>query len=231
MEQITQAVSQAGIQLFPCHQYRYSPQWQLVNELIEQGKIGQPRRFETKVLRKQPSQGNPHWKPNWRAIKQESGGGIVLDHGSHLFYLARQLLGQPHTISAQLKTLVQHNNGVEDTAYIAIQHEAGVTELELTWAANERYTSQRIIGDKGEISISEECLVCQSNGQTQTINLGAGLSKDSVHAPWYAELIGSFIQGLASPGQEVFALEETQAVLQCTLLAYESARLGQPVSF
>jgi predicted dehydrogenase len=230
MEQIAEAVSLTGITLMPCHQYHYSPQWRLAKELINQGRIGRPQRFEARVLRQQPNAGNPHYKPHWRTMKEESGGGIVLDHGSHLFYLARHLLGRPRSISARLQTLVHHHD-LEDTAWIAIKHEAGETELELTWAADRRHTHQCIIGDKGEIVISEDQLSWKSGGQGQTINLEDGLSKDSAHAPWYAELIGNFIRNLASPQQELDPLVEARVTLQCALLAYESARLGQPVDF
>ncbi len=231
MDAITKAVCDAGIVFLPCHQYRYSPQWQLTEELIEQGRIGRPERFEVSVQRKCANLGNAHWKPDWRTIKEESGEGIVMDHGSHLFYLARQLLGKPQSISAQLKTQTHNSNGLEDTANIIMQHEGGVTELDMTWAADKRYTSQLIIGDKGEITISEISLAWRSDGHMQAINFGVGLSKDSAHAPWYSDLIENFIRSITSKNNELHPLEEAQAVLQCALLAYESASLGQMVTF
>ncbi len=231
MQKILEAVEQNNVKLVPCHQYRYSKQWKLTEELINSGKIGQPKRFEVQVLRSYPNLGNPYWKPDWRILKEESGGGIVLDHGSHLFYLARQLLGEPHSLLAKMDTLVHNHTGLEDTAWIKIEHEKGAAELDLTWASDRRHTSQRIIGDKGEINISEGKLTWRVNGKENIVDLTEGFSKNSAHTPWYTGLIGNFMDMLACEKQDSFWLDEAQSVLQCSLLAYESARLGQAVDF
>lgn len=231
MQQIITAIKQSGISFMPCHQYRYSPQWRMAKKLIAEGKIGKPRKFVVQVLREQANQGNPYYKPDWRTIKDESGGGIVLDHGSHLFYLALHLLGQPRTISAKIESLSLTDNNLEDTARIIIQHEQGVTDMNLTWAAKKRYTYQCIIGDMGDINISEHKLSWQAKGQEHSINLTEGMSKDSVHASWYLDLIKDFIKGMTCPHPETSLLDEAQTVLNCTLLAYESSHLGKPINF
>ncbi len=231
MELVAQDLKNADIVFMPCHQYRYSPQWQTVWQLIDHGRIGKPWRFEVKIKRSRPNPGNPHWQPNWRTIKQESGGGIVLDHGSHQFYLAMQLLGLPLSVCARLETQNEQHKGVEDTAHITIEHEIGASQFDLSWNEAVRRTEQTIKGELGQIIIVEDAVELQADSDSQHIDFKAGLSADSAHADWHEVLLQNFIEQLGKGCFDPDPLKEAQCTLRCALLAYESARLGETLGF
>ncbi len=231
MELIAGDLKHADIVFMPCHQYRYSPQWQTVWRLIDQDKIGKPRRFEVNIKRSQPNPGNPHWQPKWRTMRQESGGGIVLDHGSHQFYLAMQLLGLPISVCARLETQNERYKGVEDTAAITIEHENGVSQFDLSWNEAHRRTEQTIRGELGQIIIAEDAVELQTDSESRYINFKAGMSADSAHAAWHEALLQKFIEHLQKGCFDPEQLKEAQYTLRCALLAYESSTFGKTLSF
>src|SRR5437867_2662290 len=69
--QIEGAVRRAGVIFQPCHQYRYSPQWQAVTQLLP--RIGRVYLADYQVHRLAAGEGNPHWEPRWRTDSSLAG--------------------------------------------------------------------------------------------------------------------------------------------------------------
>src|SRR5439155_461479 len=97
-EQIARAVRAGRVVFQPCHQYRHSPQWEAVSRLLP--RIGRVYFVEYEVQRTQAGEGNPNWSPAWRTDRDFAGGGILVDHGAHIFYQLRAILGEPETVQA-----------------------------------------------------------------------------------------------------------------------------------
>src|SRR5262249_30500029 len=81
---ISEAVRESGIVFQPCHQYHHSPAWQAVRRLLP--RLGRIYYAAYEIHRTQANEGNPHWAPGWRTDQRLAGGGILVDHGAHVFY-------------------------------------------------------------------------------------------------------------------------------------------------
>jgi predicted dehydrogenase len=231
MERIITTVTENRIVFVPCHQYRYSPQWQTLMSIIDGGKIGRPLHIHFEVLRCEPNPGNIHWMSDWRIVRSRSGGGITLDHGIHLFYLAVHLLGIPQKISATNLSFHHRSDGLEDTAWIVVEHDKGISKLDLTWASFQRRILYRVLGEKGEILLTEDALrlICE-DGSIEEFDVEP-FSKDSKHTGWFGKLIGDFLDRVERNKIEFGLLEEAANVLKCALSAYRSSSEGREVEF
>ena len=177
--QIKEKLAKNDLILMPGHQYRYSPLWKKVDSVIVKGLIGKPFLMQFFIYRTEANKGNEAWNPLWRSEIENSGGGIIVDHGSHLFYLASSILGEPKYITAQTERLYHFQYTVEDTAWINIKYEKGTAQYALTWAGKERKTIFKIFGTNGEISATESEIDINISGKKETIKLNEGLSSDS----------------------------------------------------
>lgn len=231
MERIIATVTKNRIIFVPCHQYRYSPQWRALMTLIDRGKIGRPLHIHFEVLRRKPNPGNAHWMSDWRIVRSRSGGGITLDHGIHLFYLATLLMGIPRTISSRNISFIHGQNGVEDTAWIVIEHAGGISKLDLTWASFQRRILYRVLGEKGEILLTEDALrVIDEDGKIKKYDMEP-FSKDSKHTGWFRDLIGNFLYRVKQNQVDFSPLEEAANTLKCALTVYRSSQEGRELKF
>src|SRR5216684_5301038 len=84
------------------HNWKYAPPYAAARLAIAAGRLGNIRFMSIDRLRTEPA-GAGGAGGKWRASAQ-SGGGILVDHGWHVFYLMRWLLGgvEPISISARL---------------------------------------------------------------------------------------------------------------------------------
>ena len=73
---------------------------------------------EYEVHRTEANPGNPNWTPAWRTDRALAGGGILFDHGAHIFYQLRSVLGEPAAVQATVRTLSHADYGVEDSAFV-----------------------------------------------------------------------------------------------------------------
>src|SRR5205823_4669159 len=112
--EIAQVLRRSRVVYQPCHQYHFSPQWLAVKSLLPT--LGRIYLADYQVHRLAANEGNPNWEPRWRTDRDLAGGGILVDHGSHIFYQLRSVLGEPATIRATVRTLLHHGYEVEDTA-------------------------------------------------------------------------------------------------------------------
>ena len=224
---IERVVRRAGVVFQPCHQYHYSPQWLTVKELLP--RIGRVYLVDYRVHRVAANEGNPHWDPRWRTDPELAGGGILVDHGSHIFYQLRSVLGEPCTVQAVVRTLLHLGYEVEDTAFVTLEFEDRVAQVSLTWAAHHREVLFRFVGEHGEILGDEERVKVQA-GDTEEIALPAGMSTNSSHSDWYAPLLRDFLERIRRGDHGTGPLEEALYVTRVIARAYESCRTGRALA-
>ncbi len=73
------------------HNWKYAPAYATARRAIEAGRLGAIRFISIDRLRTEPA-GAGGSGGKWRA-SAASGGGILIDHGWHVFYLMYWLLG------------------------------------------------------------------------------------------------------------------------------------------
>jgi predicted dehydrogenase/uncharacterized membrane protein YbhN (UPF0104 family) len=220
-EIIAAEVRGAGIVFKPCHQYHHSPLWQAVVKHLPD--IGRVHLARYEVRRTAANEGSASWQPSWRTTPALAGGGILVDHGSHVFYQLRSVMGEARRIRATVRTLRHRAYEVEDTASVLLDHDDAVAEVSLTWAAGRREICFRLVGAQGEIA-GDEHEVRVWNGTEETVVLRGGLSRGSSHSEWYAPVVADFLGQIRDGVRSREDLDEAVYVARVISSAYESSR-------
>jgi len=223
-EQIARAVRAGRVVFQPCHQYRHSPQWEAVARLLPC--LGRIYLVEYEVQRTQAGEGNPNWSPGWRTDRDFAGGGILVDHGAHIFYQLRAILGEPQTVQATVRTLQHRSYRVEDTALVVLDFGGCLAQVSLTWAARRRGIRFRFVGERGEIVGDEQSLRVHAE-TSEEIRFADGMSRDSNHSEWYAPLFRQFAERVRTRDRSPAPLDEAVYVTRLITRAYESSREGR----
>ncbi|WP_051621001.1 Gfo/Idh/MocA family protein [Paenibacillus sp. UNC451MF] len=120
-EQMVAACREQGVKLGIAYYRRYYPKIQKMKELIEAGAIGQPvyarAQFSGKTNHAETARA-------WLLRPEISGGGPLMDVGTHVIDLLCFCLGQPQQVTAMTGNLL-HNIEVEDTASVLIRFASG----------------------------------------------------------------------------------------------------------
>ncbi len=228
----------AGRVLAPCHQYRFNPVWRRVGEWVRGGAIGRWHLIEVSVHRAgaDPGQQGADEALPWRVRRGDAGGGVLLDHGTHLLYTLLDIAGPaPERLSAYTGRLAHAAYEVEDTAEVRLEYRDGggdrVARLFCTWADRRRETRVNVVGERGAIRWVDGLLTLERDGRAETQDVARELDK-AAYAGWFAELFEDFVAtldaGAGSPAAER-ALDDVVRVATVLEAAYASAAGGAAV--
>jgi predicted dehydrogenase len=173
------------------HNWKYAPAYATAREVIASGRLGSIRSIAMDRLRTQPA-GKGGAGGRWRQTAA-SGGGILIDHGWHIFYLMQWLLGgaTPESVSARLG--FPSASDADDVAELKIAMSDGcLARSSLSWRSNERKTSARIEGERGVLDIEgDRVMLAERSGHTDDLSI-ADAPDDSYHAAWFARVAQEF---------------------------------------
>jgi len=102
--QITAAAAEHGIQVGMTFNYRFVPALMRAKQLIDEGRLGRVYSFRAEYLH--TGYQDPNRPMSWRMRKSSSGGGAVVDLGSHVIDLMRHLLGEFAAVRGTLRTFI-----------------------------------------------------------------------------------------------------------------------------
>lgn len=108
------------------------------------------------------------------------------------------------SVSARLETRRFHDQPLEDTATLDLQTASGLSQIFLTWAADERANAIEIDGDRGEIRVSGETVVLSSRSQERHWTLPS-LSEGSHHPDWFGGVAADFLSAVTGAGESNIA--------------------------
>jgi predicted dehydrogenase len=219
---ITERICSKKAIFVPCHQYRYSRVWRTVKELIDREELGSLLLAQFNIFRMKADSGTPDWQSDWRIDPKISGGGILVDTGSHYFYLLSYLFGKPRRLTALTATLRHHEYPVEDTALVIADYDDFVAQINLTWAADRRENRNSITGERGNLFTSGDRILLNQNGVQREFP-GEDVSDKATYVGWYAELLTEFCNRIKARNDSRDLLEEALDVLVWTQCCYESA--------
>ena len=132
----------------------------LKNEIIGEVQFAKIEYYHSRYL-------NPEVPISWRLEKNKSGGGALVDLGSHMIDLARFLLGEVESLSAWTKTFVKKRKiansslkkvDVDDWAMLMLDFASGAKgtlEASRVSPGNEGFRFH-IFGDQGAVHIDSE---------------------------------------------------------------------------
>ncbi len=221
---IRSAASAAHVVVFTNHNWKYAPIFRTAKRVLRRGEVGKITHLELQTLRVQPPDGSGNGD-TWRLDPAQAGGGILVDHGWHAFYLALYVLdAQPVAVSARTARRKFVTSGVEDTANCTIDFDGTTAEIFLTWAADERRNTARLTGTQGTIEIAERTLVVRvaERAPVETV-FAQPLSAGSYHPDWFAALLDDFREELYEPKLRGTNFREAETCCRLLELAYRSS--------
>ncbi len=199
-----------GRVLMCVHNWKFAPPFLVARKAIAEGRIGAVNSMSIDRLRTEPA-GAGGAGALWRKTAA-SGGGILIDHGWHVFYLMQWLLegATPRAVAAHLG--FPPGSDADDVAEVEVVFNRCAATSYLSWRATERRTSARIVGERGHLEIEgDRVLLVEGGGQPKDISI-ADAPDDSYHAAWFGGVAAVFEAAVvAGPASEVVQRNRTEA--------------------
>ena len=238
-EQMAQACRDQQVQFGTAFMMRFHPQHQAAAEMIRQGKIGQPV-----YARAQLSCWYPEIPGAWRQNPELSGGGSLMDLGSHCLDLLEMFFGPVRKVSCFIGRTIQ-SYASEDSAvgllefangalgsvdvFFCIQDDSSKNALELYGSAGS-ILARGTIGQSSEGEMTAYLQPQAAGYQAQQVrSAAAGLElKPSPRNIYRAEIEAfsdALLQGTDNPLGGELGLRSQKLLTAC----YDSARQGRAI--
>jgi predicted dehydrogenase len=213
--------------LHTVHNWHHAPMIKRTVELVRHGAIGAVTRVVWHTLRTRAAAASDATGVNWRLDPALGGGGVLTDHGWHVFYLLRNWIeDRPTAVSARLERRRHLTTPVEDTATVHVSFPRATAEIFLTWAADRRDNVAELIGTDGRIELHAETLRLERDGREQRWSCPPALSNGSTHPEWFDPVVNQFIGEVSGAAPRDANLAEAQLCSVLESAARESSRRG-----
>src|ERR1700730_1067801 len=147
---VAKAAGAAGRVAKVGYNHRFHPAVLKAREIIDRGELGQLMFIRGRY----GHGGRPGYEKEWRIERSVSGGGELIDQGSHLIDLAHWFLGEFTGVHAALRTFFW-NAEVEDNVFLTLSTSEGqIAWLQATWTEWKNLFSVEIFGRDGKLEIN-----------------------------------------------------------------------------
>jgi predicted dehydrogenase len=156
----------------------------------------------------------------WNATKDVSGGGVLIDNGSHSADIARYLLGPIVDVQAQ-NGLPTQGLDVEDTVRVQFVTQRGVIgTFDLSWSITKETPHYvQVFGSEGTLQVGWSGSKYRQDGSSRWVPFGTGYDKLKAFSRQLQNFMGC-IKGREAP---VISAEDSLASVQVIETAYRSA--------
>lgn len=210
------AARKAGKVAFPGHNFVYRPVVRKAKELIESGALGTVSYGSFRAVHFIP----PDHAAGWRKNLEYSGGGAMMDSGTHLVYQSLYLLGQPDYLSCF--SARKHYTGMdgEDVCQISLQYPGGaVGQIFQSWGSADGTAGEiRIEGDASSILITDGLYLD-----------GKRIEDDYSYQDSFYHTLKAFIAAVEGGPAPVSGLGEAETTLRLIRTAYGAAESKQVI--
>ncbi len=214
-ERVLEAGQAKGVLVTMASKFRYVDDVIRAKQIVDSGILGDIVLFENAFTAR------VDMSKRWNSIPEVSGGGVLIDNGTHSIDIARYFLGplaKVHVMEGKRSQDLK----VEDTVQIFVRSEAGVIgNIDLSWSINKelnRYIS--IYGSQGNVVVGWQQSKYRQSSSPDWIEFGSGY--DKVDA--FVRQICNF--GRAIHGQETLLINADDALASVRVVeaAYESLK-------
>jgi predicted dehydrogenase len=209
------------------HNWKYAATYRIAHDLVSAGRLGEIRYVALDRLRTAPAGLGLGASGQWR-MRSAGGGGILVDHGWHVFYLMRWLMGgsDPAAIAAFLT--VSQSGSVEDMADLRVIFPGDrVASAHLSWRSPVRRTRAMLYGSEAALEIEgDRAILTARSGRSEDFSAAPEID-DSYHSAWFAGIAADFERAVREGVGSSIAVEnlaEARAALALTLGALESSQ-------
>ncbi|MFO8081226.1 MAG: Gfo/Idh/MocA family oxidoreductase [Armatimonadota bacterium] len=224
-ERMIDAAEDAGVHLSIAYYRRFFEKSRRIRSLLEHGAIGVPIACEISICSR-PAIGvdSPKY---WRFMPEKSGGGALMDIGSHRLDLACYFLGPAKEVSGYVDTLDRGGEmQVPDTECILARMENGAhLHCTASWATPASADEFVIRGTEGTIEtlrFDQGPLVLRRAGDEEQFDL-------SMAENWHYPLIDDFTRALVEGREPQFTGRDGLQASRIMEACYHSSETGKSV--
>lgn len=225
-EKIRGESASANLCVFTVHNWKKAPPMLKVREILDSGFAGRVQHAQLHVLRQKPASSAPSVK-GWRQDPALSGGGILIDHGWHNFYLLCGIFGEkPHAVSASFG-FPDADSNAEDLVLCRVDFPSGTGIVYLSWRSPVRRNFALVHGSLGLIEVRDDDILLESKDKPlNVVHTGEKLSAGSAHPSWMKLLLKDFLRELNEPSERGKNLAEAGLCVELITGARQSHDLG-----
>jgi predicted dehydrogenase len=163
-----------GVLFTMASKFRYVPDMVRAHELMTAGLIGDVVLFENSFTSRVAMAGR------WNADPAISGGGVLIDNGTHSVDIMRWFLGPVDVVKVVAGRNVQ-NLPVEDTVHLFAVSKSGVMgNVDLSWSIDKQSENYlRLFGAEGMISVGWRSSAYKRVGDAEWTIFGSGYDKNA----------------------------------------------------
>ncbi len=158
----------------------------------------------------------------WNSRRDISGGGVLIDNGTHSVDIMRYFLGPLSDVQV-IEGVRDHNLNVEETVQMFVRSSGGVLgRIDLSWSINKELESYiNIYGTKGTVVVGWKASKYRQNTSNEWIVFGNGY--DKVQA--FSSNIVNFCGGIR--GEEALLVTPCDAMASVEVIESAYAALAQ----
>lgn len=212
---LAETAARTGLRLTMGSKFRYVDDVIRAKSILTSGILGEIILFENAFTAR------VDMSRRWNADPAVSGGGVLIDNGSHSVDLMRYFLGPLAEVQVVEGKRVQ-GLAVEDTVRIFVHSVSGVMgSIDLSWSLNKELDSYlNIYGSRGSISVGWKESRYRQSGSTDWIVFGRGY--DKVQA--FRSQIDNFARAILGKEMLLITAEDAVASVEAVEAAYASLR-------
>ena len=171
-KKVIEAASAKGVKITMASKFRYVDDVIKAKQIVDSGILGDIVLFENAFTA---------WvdmSKRWNSDPKISGGGVLIDNGTHSFDIARYFLGPLAEVHVMEGRRAQ-NLKVEETVRVFVRSAKGVIgNIDLSWSINkelDRYIS--IYGSRGTVLVGWKESKYRQSSSSEWVNFGNGYDK------------------------------------------------------
>lgn len=163
---------ESGVLLSMASKFRYVPDTIAARQMLAAGVIGDVALYENVFT------GRVNMSQRWNSDPAISGGGVLIDNGTHSVDIFRYLLGPIARVHA-VEGGRAAGLGVEDSAHLFLESESGVRgHIDLSWRIQKPLPwFVALYGDLGTIELGWRESRYKLHAQTEWVKFGDGYDK------------------------------------------------------
>jgi len=211
----------ADLVLMMASKFRYADDVIKAKGIVDSGILGEVILFENVFCAKVGMQNR------WNSMPEISGGGVLIDNGTHSVDIARYLLGPIATVQAEEGRRVQGLR-VEDTCRLFFRTEVGAMgAVDLSWSIHkERDAYIEVFGPEGVLSIGWKGSKYRQGEKMDWVQFGSGYDKGSAFSKQLLNFAGT-IRGREAP---LITAQDSLASVRVIEAAYRSLEVDKWVA-
>ncbi len=169
---MVEAAARAGVQIAMASKFRYVEDVTRARSIVTSGILGDLVLFENAFTARVDMAGR------WNADPEVSGGGVLMDNGTHSVDLMRYLLGPLAEVQCVEGKRVQ-GLAVEDTVRVCVRSRAGVMgTIDLSWSISKELDSYLMLyGSHGTVAVGWRTSRYRQTSGRDWVVFGSGYDK------------------------------------------------------